>query len=64
MDGFQFEIQTIDMDSTVILISELNDFVFCPKSVYLHHIYARFDQSLYHETFQTEGKIAHETIDR
>lgn len=50
--------------TTLIHISELADFEFCPKSVYLHHIYARFDQSLYHGKAQTEGKIAHETIDK
>lgn len=52
------------MEPDTIPISELADFDFCPKSVYYHHIYARFDQSLYHERAQVEGKLAHETVDR
>lgn len=47
-----------------IPISSLNDFVFCPYSIYLHNVYMESDESLYHATPQTQGKVAHETVDR
>ncbi len=45
-------------------ISNLNDFIFCPHSIYLHNIYGLFDQKIYHSKFQTQGKIAHKNIDQ
>jgi CRISPR-associated protein Cas4 len=47
-----------------IQISKLNDFVFCPYSVYLHSVYESFNQKTYHRTAQTVGKIAHEPVDQ
>ena len=47
-----------------ILISTLNDYIFCPYSIYLHNVYMETDEGLYHATPQTRGKIAHETIDK
>jgi len=46
-----------------IQISKLNDFIFCPYSVYLHSVYEKFSQKTYHSTFQTVGKICHENIE-
>jgi len=46
-----------------IQISKLNDFVFCPYSLYLHSIYDQFSQKIYHSVFQTRGKLAHSSID-
>lgn len=46
-----------------ILLSELNDFIFCPRSIYWHHIYGRYTTSAYHKTDQILGNIAHKTID-
>ena len=46
-----------------IAISTLNDFIFCPYSIYLHNVYMDTDEGLYHATPQTRGKIAHEAID-
>jgi len=46
-----------------IQISKLNDFIFCPYSVYLHSVYESFNQKTYHRTAQTVGKIAHEPVD-
>ncbi|MBQ8223515.1 MAG: type V CRISPR-associated protein Cas4 [Bacteroidales bacterium] len=46
-----------------ILISNLNDFIFCPYSIYLHNVYMETDEELYHAKPQTKGKIAHKTID-
>lgn len=46
-----------------ILITYLNDFIFCPRSIYFHQLYRDSEESLYHTTFQSEGKAAHKTID-
>lgn len=36
-----------------ILITELNDFIFCPVSIYFHRLYGNMDTMLY----QTEAQI-------
>lgn len=46
-----------------IPISKINDFLFCPMSLYLHSVYESFDTSLYHDTPQTVGKINHAGIE-
>lgn len=46
-----------------IQISKLNDFIFCPYSLYLHAIFESFDKSLYQDTPQLLGTIAHEAVD-
>ena len=46
-----------------ISISTLNDFIFCPYSIYLHNVYMESDEMMYHATPQTQGKVAHGTID-
>jgi CRISPR-associated protein Cas4 len=46
-----------------IAISTLNDFIFCPYSIYLHNVYMETDEVVYHATPQTRGRIAHETVD-
>ncbi len=46
-----------------IAISTLNDFIFCPYSIYLHNVYMETDEGMYHATPQTRGRIAHETVD-
>ena len=33
-----------------IAISTLNDFIFCPYSIYLHYVYMETDESVYHVT--------------
>jgi len=50
------------MDST-IPISAINDFLYCPKSLYLHGVYSSFETSVYHDTPQINGTIAHENIE-
>lgn len=47
-----------------ISISTLNDFIFCPYSIYLHNVYMETDEGNYHALPQTLGKIAHESVDR
>lgn len=44
-------------------ISFLNDFIFCPRSIYFHQLYGRIEQHVYHTTDQSRGKAAHKTID-
>lgn len=51
------------MEEEYISISTLNDFIFCPYSIYLHNVYMGTDEGLYHATPQTKGRNAHETID-
>jgi len=46
-----------------IAISTLNDFVFCPYSIYLHNVYMAADEDLFHATPQVQGKASHQTID-
>lgn len=46
-----------------IPISYLNDFVFCPRSIYFHQLHGRLSTRLYHALPQIRGKAAHETID-
>lgn len=46
-----------------ISISTLNDFIFCPYSIYLHNVYMGGEDELVHATPQTQGKAAHTTID-
>ncbi len=46
-----------------IIISNLNDFIFCPRSIYFHNIYDSYNESIYHDSYQVEGKNAHEKID-
>lgn len=46
-----------------IPISFLNDFIFCPRSIYFHQLYGRTDTSLYHSSSQTAGRAAHRTVD-
>lgn len=50
------------MDSC-IQISKLNDFIFCPYSLYFHSIYDNFAKRTYQRTPQIVGTIKHETID-
>ncbi len=47
----------------LIQISKINDFIFCPYSLYFHSIYENFKQDIYHEVSQKRGKIRHENIE-
>ncbi len=44
-------------------ISYLNDFIFCPRSIYFHQCFGRVNKRLYHSTDQSDGLNAHKTID-
>lgn len=47
-----------------IPLSVLNDFVFCPYSIYLHQVYMEADEDVYKAAPQTRGTVAHEPVDR
>lgn len=47
-----------------IPLSMLNDFVFCPYSIYLHNVYMEADEDLFKAPPQTKGTIAHQGIDK
>lgn len=47
----------------IILISYLNDFIFCPVSIYFHKLYGGLEKTLYQTTYQLQGTAAHTTID-
>ncbi len=46
-----------------IQISKINDFIFCPVSLYLHSIYENFSDKIFHSSYQVVGKINHKAID-
>jgi CRISPR-associated protein Cas4 len=46
-----------------IIISNLNDFIFCPRSIYFHNLYSPYDEHIYHSNYQSRGKAAHKNID-
>ncbi len=46
-----------------INITALNDFVFCPVSIYFHNLYTDMDKTLYQNSDQINGSAAHKNID-
>ncbi len=46
-----------------IALSTLNDFIFCPYSIYLHSVYMDAAEDIYKATPQTRGTIAHQGVD-
>ena len=46
-----------------IKLSTLNDFMFCPKSIYYHTLYDSYKKKIYQDEAQIAWTIAHETID-
>lgn len=46
-----------------ILITTLNDFIFCPRSVYYKQFYNERDAFTFQGKAQISGKLAHEKID-
>ena len=50
------------MDS-LIHITLLNDFIFCPASIYFHMINAETDKLTYQDEYQLNGSAPHEKSD-
>lgn len=46
-----------------IKLSTLNDFIYCPKSIYYHNLYDNYEKKLYQEEAQIAWSIAHEAVD-
>lgn len=46
-----------------IPISKLNDFIFCPVSIYFHNLYADLEKTAYQSSLQTNGTHIHKTVD-
>lgn len=46
-----------------ILITQLNDFIFCPASIYYHHLFEQTNVYLYQNTVQVKGTNAHKSIE-
>lgn len=47
-----------------IRISSLNDFIFCPKSIYFHTLYENLEDQVYKDTPQVRWTLNHARIDR
>lgn len=47
-----------------IIISNLNDFIFCPASIYFHNLYGSQDVLTYQNASQINGTSAHEAVDK
>ena len=47
-----------------IPLSTLNDYIFCPYSIYLHSVYMESDEDLFKAKPQIEGTIVHQATDR
>lgn len=48
---------------TFLPITYLNDFVFCPYSIYLHQVFDENNEVVYSASPQQKGKSAHDHID-
>ncbi len=44
-------------------ISYLNDFIFCPLSIYYHQLYGSLDERMYYGIAQLDGKAVHSAVD-
>ena len=51
------------MDDNAITFSSLNDFIFCPASIYFHNIYGTQMTMTYQKSPQIKGSDAHNAID-
>ncbi len=49
------------MEETITM-SELNDFIFCPASIYFHELYGNLEPIIYQSKYQIEGTFSHEAI--
>ena len=56
-------IEKVRFMDDAILITELNDFIFCPVSIYFHKMYKDMDRMIYQNTDQINGTAAHKNVD-
>lgn len=50
-------------ENDFIAISTLNDFIFCPYSIYLHNVFEGTDEDVFYALPQFKGKEAHSSVD-
>lgn len=48
---------------TYLTLSFLNDFIFCPRSIYFHGLFQKYNTRYYQSKPQLSGTAAHKTID-
>lgn len=48
----------------IIKISNINDFIFCPVSIYFHNLYGNQEKLMFQSKYQLNGTKSHETIDK
>ncbi len=48
---------------SLIQISKINDFLFCPRSLYFHSVYESCSDVTYHASPQVRGRLNHVTVD-
>jgi CRISPR-associated exonuclease Cas4 len=46
-----------------IQISTINDYLFCPRSLFFHSVYYAMNTRVYHSHYQVGGNIAHKQVD-
>lgn len=47
-----------------LMITQINDFIFCPRSIYFHDVYRNsLDSDVYQQKPQRIGQAAHESVD-
>ena len=51
------------MSETPITISNLNDFIFCPASIYFHSLDYETERLTYQDSYQINGTAAHKSVD-
>ena len=49
---------------SMTLPTQLNDFIFCPASIYFHNLYGETERFLYQSESQINGTAAHSAIDQ
>src|SRR3989338_5090697 len=47
-----------------IQISKINDFLYCPMSIYLHALYEGFNRKAFHQSPQVVSTLRHQSIDQ
>lgn len=45
------------------MIAQLNDFIFCPASIYFHMLYGDTDRMLFQNSSQIQGTASHKALD-
>ena len=51
------------MNENPLSITALNDFIFCPVSIYFHNLYGDMERNLYQSSDQINGTDAHKSVD-